>query len=352
MFKYAIPRFHPAYWPRMRVLTHRRPLDDQGDPLLAAHARVDDSALITRLIGIVLRLVKRIEICVDSIIQILLGQWVTMRVHGRARFLAPTNFMDLTVRQCSRMPGNAYRLVPFYALDIHKTLPRRHSEAQRPALPGARAEPERREGPGVALFAPSGPPDSARERLGPIQSETMRVIRAAQGMPAGAPGTARGAWRAIRPGLPSGRPRPPERLRRRQVARRRRDAGVTRELPAVAGGHRVHGKGSRHARHGRADRVRGLPVEPRRERALRRPVHQRHHGAAVPGPHDRVGLPVADPRPPLHHRRAPGMSARPGMWPRPAWAPPFRFGLFPRRRGCRQSRPPALRSARTCRWIH
>ena len=47
-----------------------------------------------------------------------------------------------------------------------------------------------------------------------------------------------------------------------------------------------------------------------------------------------------------------GMSARPGMWPRPAWAPPFRFGLFPRRRGCRQSRPPALRSAWTCRWIH
>ena len=70
--------------------------------------------------------------------------------------------------------------------------PRRHSEAQRPALSGARAEPERREGPGVALFAPSGPPDSARERLGPIQSESMRVIRAAQGMPAGAPGTARG----------------------------------------------------------------------------------------------------------------------------------------------------------------
>ncbi|MCY4250096.1 MAG: hypothetical protein OXC82_06645 [Rhodobacteraceae bacterium] len=69
-----------------------------------------------------LRLVKRIEICVDSIIQILLGQWVTMRVHGRARFLAPTNFMDLTVRQCSRMPGSAYRLGPFYALDIHKTL--------------------------------------------------------------------------------------------------------------------------------------------------------------------------------------------------------------------------------------
>ncbi len=46
--------------------------------------------------------------------------------------------------------------------------------------------------------------------------------------------------------------------------------------------------------------------------------------------HDR--RPVADPRPPLHHRRAPGMSTRPGMWPRPAWAPPFRFGLFPRRR--------------------
>ncbi len=139
--------------------------------LLAAHARVDDSALITRLIGIVLRLVKRIEICVDSIIQILLGQWVTMRVHGRARFLAPTNFMDLTVRQCSRMPGNAYRLVPFYALDIHKTLPRRHSEAQRPA-----------------------PPDSARKRLCPFGSEPNRRLRAAQGMPAGAPGTARGAW--------------------------------------------------------------------------------------------------------------------------------------------------------------
>ena len=93
-------------------------------------------------------------------------------------------------------------------------LPRRHSEAQRPALSGARAEPERREGPGVALFAPSGPPDSARKRLGPFGSEPNRPLRAAQGMPAGAPGTARGAWRAIRPGLslreaaPEGTPPP------------------------------------------------------------------------------------------------------------------------------------------------
>ena len=47
----------------------------------------------------------------------------------------------------------------------------------------------------------------------------MRVIRAAQDMPAGAPGTARGAWSAVRPGFPSGRPRPQERLRRRQVAK-------------------------------------------------------------------------------------------------------------------------------------
>ena len=92
--------------------------------------------------------------------------------------------------------------------------PRRHSEAQRPALSGARAEPERREGPGVALFAPSGPPDSARKRLGPFGSEPNRPLRAAQGMPAGAPGTARGAWRAIRPGVslreaaPEGTPPP------------------------------------------------------------------------------------------------------------------------------------------------
>ena len=100
------------------------------------------------------------------------------------------------------------------AQSVRYMLPRRHSEAQRPALSGARAEPERREGPGVALFAPSGPPDSARKRLGPFGSEPNRPLRAAQGMPAGAPGTARGAWRAIRPGVslreaaPEGTPPP------------------------------------------------------------------------------------------------------------------------------------------------
>ncbi len=73
--------------------------------------------------------------------------------------------------------------------------PRLHSEAQRRA------------------------PASARERLGPIRNEPTRGIRAAQDMPAGAPGRARGAWMAIRPEFPSGRPRPQERLGWRQGAR-------------------------------------------------------------------------------------------------------------------------------------
>jgi len=44
--------------------------------------------------------------------------------------------------------------------------------------------------PSLALSAPSDPPDSVRERLGPFGSEPNRHLRAAQGMPNGAPGTA------------------------------------------------------------------------------------------------------------------------------------------------------------------
>ncbi len=71
---------------------------------------------------------------------------------------------------------------------LYFSKPRRHSEAQRPALPGARDWPERREGPGVALSAPSDPPDSARERLGPFESERSTARQAAQGP---APGVTR-----------------------------------------------------------------------------------------------------------------------------------------------------------------
>jgi len=79
-------------------------------------------------------------------------------------------------------------------------LPRRHSEAQRRALPGARAEPERRKGPGVALFAPSDPPDSARERLGPFDMERSTARRAGARPGAGRDATS-GVHRVRRPAV-------------------------------------------------------------------------------------------------------------------------------------------------------
>ena len=71
--------------------------------------------------------------------------------------------------------------------------------------------------------------------------------------------------------------------RAREVrAERRRDAGVVGELLPVVGGDRVHRAAvrSRHAGHGGPDRGRGLPAGPLEKGILRRPVNQRHHGAA------------------------------------------------------------------------
>ena len=73
--------------------------------------------------------------------------------------------------------------------------------------------------------------------------------------------------------------------------------------------------------------------------------HHRYHTVRATG-YYRHRVLTGNPGPPL-----PG-AGRSGMSTRPAWAPPFRFGLFPRRRRCRQSPPPALRSAWTCRYIH
>ena len=78
---------------------------------------------------------------------------------------------DLVVADISTGNANAiYELGVRHALKPRSTIvmkenqgllqfdldPRRHSEAQRPALSGARAEPERREGPGVALRSGAG----------------------------------------------------------------------------------------------------------------------------------------------------------------------------------------------------
>ncbi len=253
--------------------------------------------------------------------------------------------------------------------------------------------------PGVALFAPSDPPDSAREWPGPFESERSAIRQAAQGMPTGAPGrpAARGG-RSGRTGGPSGRPRPQERLRRRQVAQdpartrvqavldgahlrvrhfpevralgkvpphqavgvlvqapfpgvvgpREEEVSAERpghprvvgELLAVVGRDRVDGEGSEHARHGRADRRRRLPAGPLEKGILRRPVHQRHHGAAVAR--------AVDSCPPPGRRSAPspppapgarGCPPGPGCGPGPRGPRPSGSASFPGGAGAARAGP-------------